>query len=200
MQLLEDVLYYFYQGGPIMLPLLGISLWAWGLIAERIYFFFVNTGPDMELDLVDQHLPKTAAPFSDRCGQVCHAMALGFCEQRCGAPDLDSRILEENWLRQKKRIHRGLSMLAALAAAAPLLGLFGTVLGMIDTFEVISLFGTGNARALAGGISEAMISTQSGLLVGIPALLMCIFLRQQARRLETRLNAVRMRFKRTLKQ
>jgi biopolymer transport protein ExbB len=200
MQLVKDALHYFYQGGPIMLPLLGISLWAWGLIAERIYFFFVNMGSDIGPDLTDQFLPKTATPFGNRSGQVCHAMALGFCEHRCGDHDLDSRILEEHWLRQKKRIHQGLSLLAALAAAAPLLGLFGTVLGMIDTFEVISLFGTGNARALAGGISEALISTQSGLLVGIPALLMCIFLRQQARRLETRLNAARMRFKRTLKQ
>ncbi len=182
----------------MMLPLLGISLWAWGLIAERLYFFFINMGAGMDPEWTVRGLSAAAMGISGRRGAVCHAMALGFCEQRCGVPELDNRILEEQWLRQKNRIHHGLSLLAALAAAAPLLGLFGTVLGMIDTFDVISLFGTGNARALAGGISEALISTQSGLLVGIPALLMCIFLRQQARRLETRLNAARMAFKRTL--
>ncbi|MFP4225985.1 MAG: MotA/TolQ/ExbB proton channel family protein [Desulfobacterales bacterium] len=198
MQWMADALQYFRQGGPMMLPLLGISLWAWGLIAERLHFFLINKGAGMVPGLTDQDRPGSATPFSGRCGAVCQAMAMGFCEQRCGEPDLDRRILEEHWLRQKNRIYHGFSLLAALAAAAPLLGLFGTVLGMIDTFDVISLFGTGNARALAGGISEALISTQSGLLVGIPALLMCIFLRQQARRLETRLNAARMAFKRTL--
>lgn len=198
MQWMADALHYFRQGGPMMLPLLGISLWAWGLIAERLHFYLINRGAGVDAEETVRGLPTQTMGISGRRGAVCQAMALGFCEQRCGEPELDNRILEEQWLRQKKRIHHGLSLLAALAAAAPLLGLFGTVIGMIDTFEVISLFGTGNARALAGGISEALISTQSGLLVGIPALLMCIFLRQQARRLETRLNAARMAFKRTL--
>jgi hypothetical protein len=55
-----------------------------------------------------------------------------------------------------------------LAAVAPLLGLLGTVTGMIATFDVLAVFGTGNAKAMAGGISEALITTQTGLLVALP--------------------------------
>ncbi len=65
-----------------------------------------------------------------------------------------------------------MAVIAVLAAIAPLLGLLGTVLGMIETFDVISVFGTGNARAMAGGISVALITTQTGLLVAIPGLIM----------------------------
>jgi biopolymer transport protein ExbB len=75
-------------------------------------------------------------------------------------------------LRLRRRLDSRLSLIAVLAAIAPLLGLLGTVLGMIETFDVIAMFGTGNARAMAGGISVALITTQTGLLVAIPGLLM----------------------------
>jgi biopolymer transport protein ExbB len=61
--------------------------------------------------------------------------------------------------------------LGTIAAVAPLLGLLGTVLGMIKVFVAIELQGTGNAGALAGGISEALITTAAGLLVAIPAMI-----------------------------
>ena len=72
----------------------------------------------------------------------------------------------------------------------------GTVTGMMTTFDVIALFGTGNARAMAGGISEALITTQSGLLVAIPGLLMSAFLIRRADRLEDRLDELIMTLKR----
>ncbi|MFO7752072.1 MAG: MotA/TolQ/ExbB proton channel family protein [Desulfobacteraceae bacterium] len=171
-----------------MVPLLGLSLWVWGLIAERLYFFMVNNRQHAISELSSR---QAASPSTGPCrntGDVCNDLAAGFFTQCSGYPGLDERILKHNWLRQQKLIYRGLTLMATLAATAPLLGLFGTVLGMIDTFDILSAFGTGSAKALAGGISEALISTQSGLLVGIPALLMCIFLRQQARRLEGRLS------------
>jgi biopolymer transport protein ExbB len=62
--------------------------------------------------------------------------------------------------------------------------LLGTVLGMIETFEVIALFGTGNAKAMAGGISVALVTTQAGLLVAVPGLLVSAALARRARRLE----------------
>ena len=64
-----------------------------------------------------------------------------------------------------------LRFMAALIAAAPLLGLLGTVTGMIHTFRLITLFGVGDARLLADGISEALVTTEAGLCVAIPALL-----------------------------
>jgi biopolymer transport protein ExbB len=69
-------------------------------------------------------------------------------------------------------MERYLNTLGTIAAVAPLLGLMGTVFGMIRVFSEIMIHGTGNASLLAGGISEALITTASGLTVAIPALIM----------------------------
>lgn len=69
-------------------------------------------------------------------------------------------------------LEKYLNSLGTVAAIAPLLGLLGTVVGMIDVFAQITTVGTGNANALAGGISEALLTTAAGLIVAIPALVM----------------------------
>ena len=69
-------------------------------------------------------------------------------------------------------LEKYLNTLGTVAAIAPLLGLLGTVVGMIDVFNQITSVGTGDANALAGGISEALITTAAGLIVAIPALVM----------------------------
>ena len=84
-------------------------------------------------------------------------------------------------------LNRGLPTVAVLAAVSPLLGLLGTVTGMIETFQVISVFGTGNAAAMANGISIALITTEVGLLVAVPGLLLSGILMQQSIRLRTQL-------------
>lgn len=88
--------------------------------------------------------------------------------------DLSREELKEILLdqgRQEVRVlERGLVMLETIAAASPLLGLMGTVLGMIKVFNVISQQGVGQASVLSGGISEALITTVTGLAIGIPAL------------------------------
>ena len=78
---------------------------------------------------------------------------------------------------------RGLSLLAVSASVAPLLGLLGTVTGMIRTFQQITLHGTGDPRLLAGGISEALVTTEAGLLVAIPAMLFHAWCVRRNRRL-----------------
>ena len=62
--------------------------------------------------------------------------------------------------------------MALTAAAAPLLGLLGTVTGMIKTFNLITIFGTGDAKSLSSGISEALVTTELGLVVAIPSLIL----------------------------
>jgi biopolymer transport protein ExbB len=91
-------------------------------------------------------------------------------------------------MRERPLLRRHLAVIGVLASIAPLLGLLGTVTGMMATFDVIALFGTGNARAMAGGISEALLTTQSGLLVAIPGLYMSIYLNRRAERLEDQLD------------
>ncbi|MCK5679899.1 MotA/TolQ/ExbB proton channel family protein, partial [bacterium] len=86
---------------------------------------------------------------------------------------------------------RHINYIYALASIAPLLGLLGTVQGMISTFDAISIYGTGNPRALANGIAEALITTQSGLFVSIPGLFMAGFLRRRVLRVSQRLDEFR---------
>jgi biopolymer transport protein ExbB len=76
------------------------------------------------------------------------------------------------------RRHTGTILM--LAGAAPLLGLLGTVTGMIGTFDIIAVHGTGNARGLASGISVALITTQAGLVTSVPGLALGLFLRRKA--------------------
>jgi biopolymer transport protein ExbB len=80
-------------------------------------------------------------------------------------------------LKETPRIERFGAAITVFAAVAPLLGLLGTVTGMITTFDVITEFGTGDPKLLAGGISEALITTKLGLMVAIPTLLIGTLLR-----------------------
>jgi biopolymer transport protein ExbB len=79
-----------------------------------------------------------------------------------------------------EKLRRGLPSLAIFAAVSPLLGLLGTVTGMIETFQVITLFGAGDPRLMSGGISQALITTQLGLAVAIPLLLIQSFVQGRA--------------------
>jgi biopolymer transport protein ExbB len=86
-------------------------------------------------------------------------------------PENIEDVISESVLNEQPRVDRYRSALSVFAAVAPLLGLLGTVTGMISTFEVITQFGTGDPRLLSGGISEALITTEFGLIVAIPVLL-----------------------------
>ena len=111
-----------------------------------------------------------------------------FLRERSGVARLDRKILGQVSLQLQQVLEARLAAIAVLAAVAPLLGLLGTVLGMIETFNVISVFGTGNSRAMASGISIALITTQTGLLVAIPGLLMSNRLNRTAQTLKTNLD------------
>jgi biopolymer transport protein ExbB len=80
--------------------------------------------------------------------------------------------LDEAVLKEVPRLERGLRTIKILAAVAPLLGLLGTVVGMIETFQAITLFGTGDPQLMAGGISQALVTTALGLSMAIPLLLL----------------------------
>jgi biopolymer transport protein ExbB len=102
-------------------------------------------------------------------------------------PEADTETLElkldEAILRETAPIETGLSFIKVLYVVAPLLGLLGTVVGMIATFQMITLFGTGDPRMMAGGISTALVTTVLGLVVAIPLTLLHSFLQGKARAL-----------------
>jgi biopolymer transport protein ExbB len=111
---------------------------------------------------------------------------------------LSREVMEEQMFevmqKTKSRVNSMLPLLAISAAAAPLLGLLGTVTGIMDTFKAIEIYGTGDVKTLSGGISEALITTEYGLIVAIPALLLHAILSAQARGITSRMEAAGLSF------
>jgi len=91
--------------------------------------------------------------------------------------------LDEAILRETSRVERFLWVIKAVSVVAPLMGLLGTVTGMIRTFQIIMLYGTGDPRLMAGGISEALVTTMLGLFVAIPLVLLHAFIMSSAKRI-----------------
>ena len=102
-------------------------------------------------------------------------------------PGMDTETLElkmsEAILKETPRIENSLALLKIIAAVAPLMGLLGTVTGMIITFQAITIFGAGDPKAMAGGISSALVTTVLGLLVAIPTVLLHTIVNGRARRI-----------------
>ena len=160
---------YLSGGGVVMIPLLVISFVMWVLIINRALFLrrlYMKNIPRRE---AGRMISENRLPEPQYRG-VNAALVRSFLRRRCGNPELDAHILDETVLAMVTALDRHQSAISILAGVAPLMGLLGTVIGMIVTFDVITQFGTGNVRALAGGISEALITTQTGLLVSIPGL------------------------------
>ena len=102
-------------------------------------------------------------------------------------PTMDTETLElklsEAVMKEVPKIELGLNLLKIIAAVAPLMGLLGTVTGMIITFQAITIFGAGDPKAMAGGISGALVTTVLGLLVAIPTVLLHTFTNGQAKKI-----------------
>jgi biopolymer transport protein ExbB len=112
-------------------------------------------------------------------GRLRQAMA----ERQQKSDETLAVYLDELVQHELQRLYRGLATLSTFATIAPLLGLLGTVLGMIETFDTIALFGTGDPKLMSSGISLALVTTEQGLTVAIPLLLAHSFLRGRAERI-----------------
>lgn len=166
-----------------MIPLILVSVFMVLLIARKI----LEMKSFMEGDIPADQCVKTAGKPGFSAAFWQREIIEGFLKQRTYNDDLDRSLLESLRLRQEQFVHRSIGTIALLAAIAPLLGLLGTVGGMIKTFSVIAMFGTGNAKALASGISEALITTQTGLVVAIPGLFMAAYLHRKSNKLLARM-------------
>lgn len=109
-------------------------------------------------------------------------------------PSILEERLQAVLLEQRLHYEHRLSLLAVIATAAPLMGLLGTVVGMVKTFALITVFGTGNAGRLSSGISEVLVSTELGLAVAIPTLVVHGFLAQRVHRNLARLERCALQF------
>lgn len=168
-------------GGPVMYPIGLCSVVALAMFMERMWALRVaRILPRALQQRVAAHMAATR--FDDAIGEAkqsptalgrVFAMAL---EQR-GRPRAQMKErLEEVGRREAADLEWGIPVVGTIASIAPLLGLLGTVGGMIATFAAIQEQGLGNVGALAGGISQALITTFAGLTVGIPAVVANRFL------------------------
>lgn len=170
------------SGGVLVFPILLVGLVAIVLTIERVIFLsqvrqntdaLMTNVTELVLDGDFDKALETTEPHSNRpTGRVIMS---GLAHKDENGDVIESAI-SEAILSQTPRLERFIGTLKVLAAVAPLLGLLGTVTGMINTFQVITTHGTGDPRLMAGGISEAMITTQVGLAVAIPILMTASFL------------------------
>lgn len=181
---------YIADGGVVMIPLMIVSLTMWALIANRVLFFRRLHRKNMPAKAAWEYIRTGKQPGAGGYRGIVSLLAADFLSIRSGDTILDRRLLDESVLRIRERLQEHLALIGVLAAVAPLLGLLGTVTGMIATFDVLACFGTGNAKAMASGISEALITTQTGLLVAIPGLYMKGFLERRADNLNRRITRV----------
>ena len=184
-------------GGIVMVPILSVSFVMWVLIFNRLMLLrrlFIKNIPRREAGL---YVKENRMPPQKYQG-ANSLLVREFLSIRTGNSALDSHLLDETVIRLIGEMDRYLSLIIVLSSVAPLLGLLGTVIGMMTTFNVITVFGTGNAKAMAGGISVALITTQTGLLVSIPGLYMSGFLNQRAGNLKQRIAATGLYLKRFL--
>ncbi|HDZ24228.1 MAG TPA: MotA/TolQ/ExbB proton channel family protein [Desulfobacteraceae bacterium] len=196
MDLIAKACDYFLQGGPVMVPIVLDSLWMWAVIAERIFYFRRISRGDIDLKMAVEMLKGRQTEYSTDALRA--RIVARFVQEQTGDGELDQKLLDQYAMEERPVLKRNLALIAVLAAVAPLLGLLGTVTGMMNTFNVIAVFGTGNARGMASGISEALITTQCGLLVAIPGLFMSAFLSRRADRIENGLNEFLMTLKRII--
>ncbi len=189
---------YIAAGGVVMIPLLAVSIVMWILIVNRVFFFGRLNRKNMNRERAAQYIREGEIPDPKEYRGVVALLVTEFQMRRTGNIDVDRPILDETVMSVVSNLDRHLAVIGSLAKASPLLGLLGTVTGMIATFDIISVFGAGNARAMAAGISEALITTQTGLLVAIPGLYAYNWLTRRAENLKRRVASVGMYLSRHL--
>ncbi len=125
-------------------------------------------------------------------GSAARVVASLLAKLSDGVEDVED-VVSESILRESRRIQRFGAIILVIAAVAPLLGLLGTVTGMISTFDVITKYGTGDPKMLSGGISTALVTTELGLIVAIPTLLLGNLLRGWGEGIESDMERVVLR-------
>lgn len=173
------------NGGLLVWPILAIAVLALLMSVERTIFLKrVHDNADRVMGKVNTLALQARWTECDdmvrekKDRPVYNVLKAGLTARGENRETLES-ILQEAILKELPRLERFLPMLNMLGAVAPLLGLLGTVTGMISTFHVITLYGTGDPRMMSGGISEALVTTMLGLAVAIPIMLAHTFLNRQ---------------------
>ncbi|MDR1834711.1 MAG: MotA/TolQ/ExbB proton channel family protein [Fusobacteriaceae bacterium] len=174
-------MYWIKNGGVIMYPILALSVLGLAVILERLFYFKIrerhNHGeitPVIKQSIEKRDLKEAVLALdkerSSSSRILRDVLIYHYKTRNSDVTALDEKA-KECALMQLPKIERNMWLLSLVANVTPLLGLLGTVIGMIKTFYAVSIYGTGDASVLAAGISEALITTAAGLIAAIPAML-----------------------------
>jgi len=179
-------------GGWLMAPIIACSIIAFAIIAERLWTLRVKRvipGPlvaqvwdwakEKKLDVERMQTLRAGSPL----GRI---LAAGL-SNRNASREIMKESIEDTGRHVVHELERYINTLGTIAAISPLLGLLGTVIGMIKVFSAITTQGVGNPSALAGGISEALITTAAGMVVAIPTLMFYRYFRGKVNMLVIRM-------------
>ncbi len=173
------------SGGPVMIPLGILSLVALAIIIERLWVlrssnFLQSTTVETLSGLLASGKFRAAIDYCRRHPGPFTDLVSALVDNRQAPYEELKEILEDTGRLQLMGLQRGLPALATIVGGAPLLGLLGTVLGMIKIFSVVATAGSGITEQLSSGISQALITTAAGLVIAIPALFTHSYLESRA--------------------
>ena len=176
------------QGGVLMAPIAACSVLAVWVIVDRAFHLRRSKVMEPEIVAVIDSLEEPgdiplARSICDKHPGPFAAIVRVALDHRERPREELRELIEDQGRQEVAGLERGLGLLETVAAIAPLLGLLGTVFGMIQVFEVVSLQGVGQAQSLSGGIAQALITTAAGLSIGIPALVAYNYFSGKAERL-----------------
>lgn len=175
------------KGGPLMIALIICSILSLAIIVERLIYLRrnriirIDVLREIEVAIKKQDYEKALEWTEKVKAPMIKIAKVALINADKPKEDLKNYV-EEAGRMEIQGLERFLTILQTVAVISPLLGLLGTVTGMIDVFETIVTHGTGNATVLAGGISEALITTASGLSIAIPTL---VFFNMFSKKTET---------------
>ena len=182
----EDTLWEHIQKGGIWIwPILFFALLATLTSLYKVFEIYSVKMPRVGvlhdiLKALNEGQREEAMQLARGVKGPARAMLVDAVEHSDESKELIEEVMYERMLEVQPRLERLLPFIAVTAATAPLMGLLGTVTGMINTFKLITIFGTGDAKQLSSGISEALVTTEFGLIVAIPSLIMHALLNRRA--------------------
>jgi biopolymer transport protein ExbB len=189
----EQVIYLLKQGGWVMLAIFLLGQAGWFLVVERWWTYRNQTRGVLNILDADQVVGRDATELAKlearllsdaRLRGMFREIVAGLIQTRHDGEAAMVRRTREILLRGGHSVHRHLGTIAAVASAAPMLGLAGTVGGVMVTFEVITVYGIGNPSMMAGGIAEALMVTEAALVVALPLMILHDRLHSRAEQIE----------------
>ncbi len=174
------------KGGPVMIPILALAGTSFFIALYKCFVLIPLRNPSQKdisslLNAIARHDKNAAMEVADAIGGPVGKMLSAGAEHLRERCELIEEIMYEMILATRHKLQDLLPFILISASSAPLFGLLGTVTGIINTFKLITVYGTGDAKTLSSGISEALITTEYGLIVAIPSLLIHAFLSRKAR-------------------